>query len=167
MTRQSRRPHSESAAAAADPEPCISRRTTVAGLAVLPFGLCLSPPAAAQAPSGTVEINQTQIAFLVSGNLGSGRLSFQGRTYSFSIGGLGVGGFGISKLEAVGTVYGLSRIDQFPGAYGQARTGIAVGDAGGGGLWLRNTPGVSMNLRARRQGLALSMGADGIVVKLK
>jgi len=136
-------------------------------LAVFVAGAGVLTAAVAQAPSGTVEVSQVQIAFLVSGNLGSGRLNFQGRTYSFSIGGLGVGGMGVSKLEAVGTVYGLTSINQFPGAYAQARTGIAVGEAGGGGLWLTNGHGVKMNLRARRQGLALSMGADGIVVKLK
>jgi hypothetical protein len=138
--------------------------TTVAAFVA---GAGILTAAVAQAPSGTVDVSQVQIAFMVSGNLGSGRLNFQGRTYPFSIGGLGVGGFGVSKLEAVGTVYGLTNISQFPGAYGQARTGIAVGESGGGGMWLQNTHGVKMNLIAKRQGLALSMGADGIVVKLK
>ena len=137
-----------------------------AALAAIVIGGLLGP-ATAQAPSGTVEISQTQIAFVVSGNVGSGTLSYGGRTYRFKIGGLGVGGFGISKLEAHGTVYGLNRVEQFAGAYGQLRTGIAVGDAGGGGLWLQNGNGVKMNLRARRQGLALSFGADGIVVQFK
>jgi hypothetical protein len=126
-----------------------------------------SLPAAAQAPSGTVEISQVQIAFLVSGNLGSGRLSYHGRTYAFSIGGLGVGGIGINKLEAVGTVYGLGRLEQFPGLYGAARTGIAVGDAGRGQLWLENANGVRLHLRAKREGLALTLGGDGIVVQMK
>ncbi len=126
-----------------------------------------STSAPAQAPSGTVEINQVQIAFLLSGNLGSGRLHFQGRTYEFSIGGLGVGGFGINRLEAVGTVQGLSRIEQFPGLYGGARTGIVVGEAGRGQLWLENSNGVKMHLRARREGLALTIGGDGIVVQMK
>ncbi len=138
-----------------------------AALAAIVSCVGLLTSAVAQAPSGTVDISQTQIAFVVSGNVGSGTLHFGGRSYRFKIAGLGVGGFGISKLEAHGTVYGLSRVEQFAGAYGQLRTGIAVGDAGRGGMWLENTNGVKMNLRAKRQGLALSLGADGIVVQFK
>jgi hypothetical protein len=141
--------------------------TAGAALAATILGAAATAPSQAQAPSGTVEINQVQIAFLVSGNLGSGRLSFQGRVYEFSIGGLGVGGIGINRLEAVGTVYGLSRIEQFPGLYGSARTGIAIGDQGRGQLWLENGNGVRMQLRARREGLALTIGGDGIVVQMK
>lgn len=144
-----------------------SSRVAGAALAAIVAGAELPAPAAAQAPSATVDISQTQIAFIVSGNIGSGTLSYGGRTYRFKIGGLGVGGFGVSKLEATGTVYGLSRVEQFAGVYGSLRTGIAVGEAGGGGLWLQNGNGVRMNLRARRQGLALSMGADGIVVQFR
>jgi hypothetical protein len=128
---------------------------------------CLPASAVAQTPSGNVEISQVQIAFIVSGNLGSGRLQFRGRTYAFSIGGLGVGGFGVNKLEAVGTVYGLDRIEEFPGVYGSLRTGVAVGDTGRGQLWLENPNGVKIHLRARREGLALSMGGDGIVIQMK
>jgi hypothetical protein len=136
-------------------------------LAAAVAGGVASMPTMAQAPSGTVDISQVQIAFMVSGNLGSGHLMFQGRRYAFSIGGLGVGGFGINRLEAAGAVYGLSRIEQFPGLYVAARTGIAIGDQGRGQLWLENSNGVKMNLRARREGLALSVGGDGIVVQMK
>jgi hypothetical protein len=76
--------------------------------AVLLFALTVAPlggrPLAADElkKSGTVEIEQTQIAFIGSGNLGGGKLYFGGKTYSFSIGGLGIGGFGISTMTAVG-----------------------------------------------------------------
>src|SRR5688572_5500028 len=48
--------------------------------------------------SGSVVIEQTQIAFIGSGNLGGGGLSYGNRNYNFTIGGLGIGGFGISKM---------------------------------------------------------------------
>jgi hypothetical protein len=136
-------------------------------LAAMIAGAGMLAPASAQAPSATVEISQVQVAFLLSGNIGSGRIAFQGRTYSFSIGGLGVGGIGVSRLEATGTVYNLGSIEQFPGLYGSARTGIAVGDAGRGQIWLENSNGVKLHLRARREGLALSLGADGVVIQMK
>ena len=47
-----------------------------------------------------------------------------GRTFPFTVGGLGVGGIGISKIEAKGEVYGLERLRDFPGAYIQDRYGL-------------------------------------------
>ena len=79
------------------------------------FGLLLLAavalaPAAARAqedrtPSGTIEIDQTQFALLFSGAFGGGTLHYQGRSYGFTIGGLGIGGIGIATLHATGEVY--------------------------------------------------------------
>jgi hypothetical protein len=116
--------------------------------------------------TGTVQISQTQIAFMGSANLGGGKLNFGGKSYPFSIGGLGIGGFGFSKIEATGTVYNLNSLDQFGGAYVQGRYGLAVGDKSTGELWLTNVEGVAMSLKAKRQGLALSLGGDAIYIDL-
>jgi hypothetical protein len=130
--------------------------------------LLLSAPVAAESytPSGTVQISQTQVAFIGSGNLGGGRLNFGGKSYPFTIGGLGIGGFGFSKIEATGTVYNLKNLKDFGGAYAQGRYGIAVGDRSTGELWLSNVEGVAMSLKAKRQGLALSLGGDAIYIDL-
>lgn len=69
-------------------------------------------------PSGTVTIHQVQVAFIGSGSGGSGILRFQGRNYPFTLGGLGIGGIGISRLDATGTVYNLTRLEDFNGVYG-------------------------------------------------
>jgi hypothetical protein len=71
--------------------------------------------------SGYVRMTQVQAAYLGSGNAGGGVLKYKGSTYPFSVGGLGVGGIGVSKIEARGEVYGLQRLDDFAGAYAQAR----------------------------------------------
>jgi len=118
-------------------------------------------------PSGTIAISQVQIAFIGSGNLGNGTLHYRGKSYPFSVGGLGVGGFGVSKMEAVGEVYDLKNISDFSGAYGQARYGAVAGNASTGELWLQNEKGVSIHLKAKRQGLALSLGVDGVAIQLK
>ena len=107
------------------------------------------------------------MAFFGSGNVGSGTLHYEGRSYRFSVGGLGVGGFGVSKMEAYGDVYNLKELRQFPGAYGQARYGAAYGDKGSGEMWLENPNGVLINLRTRRQGLAVSLGADAVIIDFK
>jgi hypothetical protein len=115
--------------------------------------------------SGTVRIEQVQVAFIGSGNLGGGTLQFNGRAYDFTIGGLGIGGIGFSKIHATGTVYNLKDAGDFPGTYGQARYGLAVGSASTGELWLKNTRGVVLQLQAEREGLALSLGADAVRIK--
>ena len=116
--------------------------------------------------SGQIEVEQVQIAFIGSGNLGGGTLHFQGKDYSFTIGGLGIGGFGVSKIEATGEVYDLERLADFPGAYAEARYGAVIGDKSTGELWLRNPNGVSIHLMAKRKGLALSLGGDAIYINL-
>jgi hypothetical protein len=137
----------------------------VMGLAVLAG---VSPrPAASQdlKKSGTVEIQQTQIAWIGSANLGGGQLFYQGKSYSFTIGGLGIGGFGISRIQAVGTVYNMSNLNQFAGTYGQARYGFAAGTTGSGELWLENPAGVVIQLKCQREGIALSLGGDAIYIQ--
>ena len=135
-------------------------------LSLCSLGLILAVPADAgdPVPSGTVEISQVQIAFIGSGNLGGGTLHYQGKSYSFTVGGLGIGGFGISKMEAVGTVYDLNRLSDFAGAYIQGRYGFAAGEAGAGELWLKNASGVVLQLKTKRQGLALSLGGDAVYI---
>lgn len=123
--------------------------------------------AVAAEPSGTVTISQVQIAFLVSGNVGGGTLRFKGRSYDFSLGGLGYGGVGASKIEATGEVYNLNRVEDFEGAYVQGRYGAVAGkEQLGGDFWLYNTKGVELRLRSRREGYALSLGGDAVYIKL-
>ena len=116
--------------------------------------------------SGTISIRQVQVVWIGSANLGGGKIDFQGQTWNFSIGGLGVGGFGVSEITAHGEVYNLRSIAYFPGAYVQGRYGFAVGDVSGGDLWLRNPNGVVLHLKADRVGLALSLGGDAIYIRM-
>lgn len=149
------------------------RLLAAAGLALAGLALALPYPTGALAqaggrkPSGTVSIEQVQISFIGSGNLGGGELRFQGKTYPFTIGGLGIGGIGASKITATGAVYGLERIEQFPGAYGQVRAGAVAGTESTGSLWLENGNGVEMHLDARREGVHLALGADAIYIQMK
>ena len=128
--------------------------------------LAAAPPLAADEPSGTVTIEQVQVAFWGSDNLGGGTLTFGGESYPFNVGGLGVGGFGVSTMKATGDVYGLERVEDFEGAYVQGRYGAVAGAASAGELWLENDRGVTMRLAAKRQGLALSAGGDAVYIML-
>ena len=146
----------------------INRRTMIF-LAACFFA---TPPALAQEqpkgpPSASVSIEQIQVAFIGSGAAGGGTLNYRGESYPITVGGLGVGGIGASKLTASGSVYGLQRREDFAGAYVQIRKGWALGERGKGTLWLRNRNGVTMKLNTRRKGLQLSLGADGVVIAFK
>lgn len=117
--------------------------------------------------SGTVRIKEVQLAWIFSSNLGGGDLEFNGRTYNFTVGGLGIGGFGVSEIKATGEVYNLTDIAYFPGAYVEGRWGFAVGDVSRGHLWIKNSHGVYLHLKAEREGLALSLGGDALYINLK
>lgn len=138
--------------------------------------LCAQPALAQQnsekpGPSGTpisdgkLTMEFGQGGFILSASGGNGVLTFKGRKHVFKVGSLGVGGFGVSKVSAVGEVYNLNKLEDFPGAYFQARAGYAAGD-GKGVLWLENSNGVVLKLRTTTKGLALSLGADGLLLEM-
>ena len=148
-------------------------RRAMTPLALLAVGLVFATTAAlAGAPkdkplSGTLTVGQLQVAFIGCANVGGGKLSYNGESHDFKIGCLGIGGFGVSRIDATGEVYGLNKLQDFAGTYGQARYGAVIGDASTGELWLENTKGVVIHLDAKRKGLALSMGIDGIIIDLQ
>ncbi|MCZ8280247.1 MAG: hypothetical protein O9313_18090 [Acetobacteraceae bacterium] len=118
-------------------------------------------------PVGRVTLSQTQVSLFGSVSWGHGTLTFDGRSYRFRIRGLGIGGIGISELHATGEVYRLSRLADFPGLYGGARTGAVAGSSAvQGGLWLENPAGVMISLHPERSGYALQVGADGLLIQM-
>jgi hypothetical protein len=67
-------------------------------------------------------------------------------------------------MTATGNVYNLKEVSQFAGTYAQGRVGVTVGSSNNGGLWLQNETGVVMQLKAKREGVALSLGGDAIYI---
>jgi hypothetical protein len=134
--------------------------------------LLVAAPAMAQErpagePSATISIHQLSVAFIGSGAVGGGTLNYGGRSYPLTVNGLGVGGIGASRLDASGVVYGLKSRQDLAGVYGQIRSGWALGEQGGGTMWLKNDKGVAMKLRTQRHGLQLALGADGVIIGFK
>ena len=121
---------------------------------------------AGQTPAATVSIDEIQVAYLLMGTLGGGTLNFQGQDYRFKVGGLGVGGAGVDKLTATGEVYGLQNPGDFAGEYLDARMGLAATIKGKGDLWVKNSTGVYMHLHTKLEGLALTLGADALTIKM-
>lgn len=117
-------------------------------------------------PSGKVSIESKSIAAGIGVTWGEGKLSFKGKDYTFSVDGLSVVDFGISKASAVGDVYNLTDVAKFPGTYVAAEAGFAL--AGGmGGMVLRNQEGVVMHIRSTSKGAKLQLGTSGLNIKLK
>lgn len=118
-------------------------------------------------PDGTVEMDQVQVAYIGSAGGGTGTLFYRGRSYPFSVAGIGVGGIGASTIDAEGEVYRMPSLDLFPGSYAQGRYGFALGNASAGDLWMQNEAGVILHLKAKRTGLMLSLGGDAVVISMQ
>lgn len=134
--------------------------------ALLAGGLVLA--ADIDKPVGKVTITERQFGLVLGGSEGSGTLTFKGRQYPFKLKGLSAGlNVGISKMTAVGEVYALQKVSDFPGTYTKLEASVAVG-GGVGGLRLQNENGVIMNLRSRTKGLDLNLGnVTGLTVTMK
>ena len=118
-------------------------------------------------PDGTVDMEEVQAAYIGSGSAGKGVLVFRGKQYPFQVGGVGIGGIGLSTIDAAGEVYNLPDLAQFPGTYGQARYGFAIGKSSAGDLWMQNESGVILHLKAKHTGLILSLGGDAVVISMR
>ena len=122
----------------------------------------------AKTASGTIVIDETQIMWIVGGDIGGGTLQYNGQSYKFKMDGLKLGGFGVHKVKLDGDVYDLNSIDDFAGVYGAAEVGFTVADAGKGDAWFKNDKGVHIRLKSpESKGIALAVGVDGIDIRLK
>src|SRR3990170_3330096 len=144
----------------------IGRNITRLMVISLVFLIASVASAEGKIPSGTIEIDETQLGFIIGGDIGKGVLHYKGVDFYFKTGGIKVGGMGIAKISAVGEAYDLFDIDQFPGTYVTGDYGIALG-GGVGGLVLKNENGVFLRLRSTLEGVALAVGLEGITIKLE
>ena len=142
------------------------RRRFAGGLAIA--ALAVGTVAFAQGkPTATIAFDIFKAGFIVGGSGGSGTLTFQGRSYPLSIGGVSLGAtIGVSKAELVGEVYKLKRPEDITGTYTAAQAGFAV--AGGSKVAeLRNSKGVEIKVRGKQIGLALEADLSGLQIELK
>jgi hypothetical protein len=117
-------------------------------------------------PSGSLHIEEWQIAAMAEMQWGHGTLGYNGKLYKFKIGGVGAGGAGVQKITATGHAYNLNDIADFAGTYVEARAGITVAK-GAGGLWLQNGKKVALHLKMHAEGLALAIGVDGLTIEME
>jgi hypothetical protein len=130
--------------------------------------LAVSPGGAQQTyyPAGTVSIDLTAAAAGIGISWGGGKLRFQGGEYPFKVGGLSIGSVGVSTVSAVGNVYNLTKLADFPGRYVAAEAGLSLA-GGASGLTMRNQKGVIINLYSTLQGVVLTLGPEGFKIDMK
>lgn len=108
-------------------------------------------------PSGSVEFEAEQIRLIVGGGRGKGVLTYQGKTYPFTMKAASAGGVGVNKVHGTGEVYFLSKVEDFPGTYTAVTAGITLG-AGRGVSEFENGKGVFISVRSKTEGVALTLG---------
>jgi hypothetical protein len=142
---------------------------TVARIALFFLAMAVATTAVAAekaTPSGKVTIQSTSIAAGIGVTWGDGKLTFKGKDYPFSVDGLTLVDWGISKASANGDVYNLTDPAKLGGTYVAAEAGLTL--AGGmGGMVLRNQDGVILHLRSVSQGAQLQLGTSGLIIKMK
>lgn len=117
-------------------------------------------------PSGRVSISSRSIAAGIGVTWGDGKLSFKGKDYPFSIDGLSLVDWGISRATANGEVYNLTDVAKFAGTYVAAEAGLTL--AGGmSGMILRNSDGVIMRIHSTSRGARLQLGTSGLTIRMK
>jgi hypothetical protein len=115
------------------------------------------------APSGKVTMTQV---FAGGMGVGTGTLSFNGKTYPFKLLGTVVGPGSIAKISVAGDVYKLDDPSQFSGVWVEGTGAVGLETSQTGDLWLENKAGVIMHLTGTQTGVTLSLGKDELFIKL-
>jgi hypothetical protein len=137
-------------------------RTSVFALAAL-----AAATVTAYADSGSVRFNVVKAGWIIGGSGGSGTLTFHGRSYPLSIGGLSAGlVFGASQTWFSGTVSHIRRPGDIAGVYGAVGVGAALG-RGARFITLTNEKGAVLELSGRQVGLMVNADLSGLAISIR
>lgn len=126
-----------------------------------------SVASAAHADSGTVRFAIYKAAFFVGGTGGEGTLTFHGRRYPITVGGISGGlAFGVSKTYFRGTVRNIRHARDVTGVYGAAGGGGAVGK-GAQVIVMTNNKGAQLELSGKQVGLQVNADLSGLSITVK
>lgn len=127
----------------------------------------LSMSSAANADGGTIRISVVKGGWFIGASGGSGTLTFHGRQYPLSIGGLSAGlVFGASQTYLVGRVSRINSPYDVAGVYGAGGAGAAVG-VGVQAIVLTNEKGAVLELSGRQTGLMVNADLSGLAISLR
>jgi hypothetical protein len=144
--------------------PMSTLRTIAIALAAL-LAASLSSPASAD--SGIVRISFLKAGWVIGGNVGSGTLTFRGRTYPLTVGGMSYGfTFGGSQTNLRGTVSNIFDPRDIEGVYGAAGAGATV-IRGPQAIVLTNQKGAVLQLSGTQTGLMVNLDVSGMALTLR
>jgi hypothetical protein len=127
--------------------------------------LVLATPAFAD--SGSIRFTVLKGGWFVGASGGSGSLSFKGKSYPISIGGISAGlVFGASETRFSGRVHNISRASDVAGVYVAAGAGGAVG-RGAQVIRLKNEKGAVLELSGRQVGLQVNVDLSGLSIAVR
>jgi len=136
------------------------------GLVALLAVVCGGVSSPTYADGGIVRFSVLKAGWFIGGSGGRGTLTFQGRRYPLSIGGVSAGlVFGASETHFIGTVSNIFRPSDVAGVYGAAGAGAAL-VAGGGVIVLKNDKGAVLSLSGQQIGLIANLDLSGIAITL-
>jgi len=116
-------------------------------------------------PDARIQFSSTSFGLLFGYQQGQGTLEFAGGKHPFRVTGIKVATLGVSQVDALGQVYRLRELTDFPGRYIAVEGGLTVGQ-GGGNAMLRNEKGVTLYLQNVQYGLDLTLGGGGVDIAL-
>jgi hypothetical protein len=129
--------------------------------------MAVSLSSAARADDGVVSISFIKAGWVIGGSVGSGTLTFRGRTHPLSIGGLTYGlTFGGSQTNLHGRVSNIYRPSDIEGVYGAAGAGATV-IRGPQAIVLTNQKGAVLQLSGRQTGLMVNLDLSGMALSLR
>lgn len=122
---------------------------------------------AAAADVGTIRLSFLKAGWVIGGTVGSGTLTFRGRKYPVSIGGLSYGlTFGGSQTYLRGTVSNIYSPRDVEGVYGAGSAGAAI-VRGPQAVVLTNQKGAVMSVAGTQTGLILNLDLNGMALTLR
>ena len=119
-----------------------------------------------QAQSGTVRLHIVKAGFIIGVGGGSGTLTYHGRTYPLSVGGIGIGSLGLASVTLYGTASNLHSPYDIVGTYGAAGAG-ATFVGGAQAATLQNDKGVVLSVHGPQAGFQVSLGLAGMTLSMR
>lgn len=140
---------------------------SVLRVGLLALAALLGAVSMANAADGSISIRIFKAGFVVGGSAGEGVLTFQGRKYPLSVGGLSYGfTFGASETRLRGKVRNIRRASDISGVYAQGGAGAALGK-GAQVVILTNQNGAVLELGGEQKGVIVSLDLSGLALSLK
>src|SRR5246127_3525576 len=128
--------------------------------------MLVSATSQSQADTGRIHAKILKAGFIVGLGGGNGTLTYHGRKYPLSFGGISAGTIGVAGVELVGLASHLRSPEDVAGAYSAVGAGVAL--VGGAKVArLQNAKGVVIELHGVQIGFDLSLNLSGLTIAMR